>query len=277
MKRGYREAFEGTRTSGRTDYEPMAYAVRRRKSVSRKYSPKRKAYRRRRTTTRKMGRTMRKVYTAAITERPAKHRLISDSGVTGGNFLGTTGGTLATGIDCNNTTPFKAYINNLTRGTTVQSRLGDYVFFSKIYLRVRTILDVNVVGTQMVNWMLYVDNECNGVSQTAAQFAAQYFGSATPYTNAIRNDNNGNQKKQYRVLKRGQLKFVQQVAGQTEQKDWAINWYSKKHVKTSYSLGNAGTVADIDTGAICLFMWTDNTVGTIKNYFEGNLYWRDQV
>lgn len=246
------------------------------RTYRRRYSPKRKAYRRRRTT-KKMGRTMRRVYTAAITERPPKHILYSDSAVTGGNFLGTTAGSLATGIDVNNTTPFKQYINNLTRGTTVQSRLGDYAYFSKIYLRVRTICDVNVVGTQMLNWMLVVDNEINGTSQTAAQFATRYFGNATPYTNAIRNDNNGNIKKQYRVLKRGRLTFVQQVVGQTEQKDWAINWYSKKHVKTSYSLGNAGTVADIDTGAIFLFIWTDNTVGTIKNYFEGNLYFRDQV
>lgn len=249
----------------------------RRKTGARKYSTKRKSYRRRRTSGKKMGRVMRRVYTRAITESPPKHRLISDSGVSGGNYLGTTGGTLATGIDVNNTTPFKDYINNMIRGTTVQSRLGDYCYFTKIYLRVRTILDVNVVGTQQLNWMLFVDNEINGTSQTAAQFATRYFGNATPYTNAIRNDNNGNIKKQYRVLKRGKLVFTQQIVGQTEQKDWAISWYSKKHVKTSYSLGNAGTVADIDTGAIQLFMWTDNTVGTIKNYFEGNLYFHDQV
>lgn len=268
MKRTYRQAFEPSQNT------VMPYVRRRGTYKKRRYTPKRKAYRRRRTG---MSRAIRKIYTATITERPPKHRLISDSGVLGGNYLGTTAGTLATGIDCNNTTPFKAYINNMTRGTTVQSRLADFCYFSKIYIRVRTICDVNVVGTQMLNWMLYVDNECNGTSQSAAAFAAQYFGSATPYTNAIRNDNNGNQRKQYRVLKKGRMTFVQQVAGQTEQKDWAISWYSKKHVKTSYSLGNAGTVADIDTGAICLFMWTDNTVGTIKSYFEGNLFFRDQV
>lgn len=273
MKRTHRQAFEAVNF---TQMPKLSYGRRKTSGTKkRKYSGKRKAFRRSRTRT--MGRVMRRVYTAAITERPSKHKLFSDSGVTGSVVIGTTGATLATGVDVNNTTPFASYLNGLTRGTTVQSRLGDYVYFSKIYLRVRTILDVNVVGTQMLNWMLFVDRECNGISQTAAQFATQYFGSATPYTNAIRNDNNGNQKAQYRVLKRGQLKFVQQVAGQTEQKDWAISWYSKKHVKTSYSLGNAGTVADIDTGAIRLFFWTDNTIGTIKNYFEGNLHWRDQV
>lgn len=271
MKRTFRQAFEPVNF---TQMPRLSYG--RRRQSKRKYSPKRKTYRRRRTT-KSMGRTMRRVYTAAITERPSKHKLYSDSGVTGSVVLGTTGATLATGIDCNNTTPFKQYINGLTRGTTVQSRLGDYCYYSKIYLRIRTICDTLVVGTQMLNWMLVVDNEINGVSQTPAVFGLQYFGSSTPYTNAIRNDNNGNQRKQYRVLKRGRMTFVQQVAGQTEQKDWAINWYSKKHVKTSYSLGNAGTVADIDTGAIFLYMWTDNTVGTIKSYFEGNLYYRDQV
>lgn len=214
---------------------------------------------------------------AAIRERPPKRILYSDQGVVGGNYFGTTAGTLATGIDCNNTTPFKKYINNLSRGTTVQSRLADYCYFSKCHLTVRTIFDTSVVGTQQLNWMLFVDLEVKGASQTAAQFASEFFGTSTPYTNAIKNTNNSDVDKKYRVLQRGMIKVQQQVAGQTEQVDWTINWYSKKHVRTAYVLGNAGTVADIDTGAIQLFMWTDNTVGTIKSYFEGNLFYRDQV
>lgn len=214
---------------------------------------------------------------AAITERPPKHILYSDQGVVGGNYFGTTAGTLATGIDCNNTTPFKKYINNLTRGTTVQSRLGDYCYFSKVHFSVRTIFDVNVVGTQQLNWMLFVDNEVKGTSETVAQFGSEMFGLTAPQTNSIKNTNNKDVNRRYRILKRGSIKVQQQIAGQTEQVDWTINWYSKNHVKTAYVLGNAGTVADIDTGAIELYMWTDNAVGTIKSYFEGNLYFRDQV
>jgi len=56
----------------------------------------------------------------------------------------------------------------------------------------------------------------------------------------------------------------------------------KKPIRTSYVLGNAGTIADIDTNAIFLYMYTDNSGGTVGStglvsFLEGNVYFRDQV
>lgn len=205
-------------------------------------------------------------------QAPAKHILFSDNGVTGGNT------TIFPSTSLTNSGPLLQFLNPLTRGTTVQQRIGDIVKISKIYLKVRTTYGTSVTGDVIIRWMLFSE-KCNlGHVRTASEFGNIYFGSATPFTNSIRNDNNRDAAAAFTIHKRGSYTMRSSVTGAVEIRDWYINFIPKTPVRAAYVRGNVGTPADLDSGAMYLYMYTDNIVtgaNGIHSHVEGNVYYHD--
>lgn len=213
-----------------------------------------------------------KLWQDAEVDRPAKHILFSNQGITGGNPLSFYASSLI------NSSPQIGLLTFATRGTTVQSRLADYIFVSAIKLRMLTYFGTGISGDARLNWMVIRQKNGGGVALTANAFALDYFGDATPVSNSIPNRNNKELMARYQVLKRGVVEMHQSVASAQEIRVWNISLGFKVPKKVGMILGNAGTAADIDGGAIYLFMWTDGSVSTngITTYVEGNVYFRDQ-
>jgi len=219
-----------------------------------------------------LGRKVAKLWQDAEVSRPPKHILFSDFGIVGGNSTGFGSNILAV------TTPRIVFLTPCPRNTTVQGRIADYIYVSKIHFSVQSQYGTNVTGDQYTKWMIFVHKQPGGVALTAAAFMLDYFGSATPNTFCIPNKNNKCTDK-YRILKRGQIQMKETVAGVIEKHNYHIKCLFKHPIKVSLVLGNAGTIADCDGNAIYLIMWTDSaaTVSGVQSYFEGNVYYRDQV
>lgn len=212
----------------------------------------------------------------AIVDRPPKHWTISNNGVIGANVWPYSGTAL------NQSAPQLWYILTMARGTTVQSRLADYAYISRVSIKGQINFGTAVAGDCIVKYMLVQQKVVQGTGILVANFGLDYFGDNTPSSNSIPNINNKDLLGKYTVLKTGTVNMFQSVTGILEMRNFSIEWAAKKHRKISYVLGNAGTVADIDTGGIFLYFYTGYAgLGTgatgINVYLEGNCYFRDQV
>jgi len=201
----------------------------------------------------------------------AKHLLWSDNGVTGGSTSAFSAAALT------NAAPIMQLLNGCSRGMTVQTRIGDITKVTKIHLKIRTTYGTAIDGDVIIRWVLLAERNSQGFSRTAASFAGVYFGDSTPQTNAIPNYNNKDVSL-FKILKTGKQTMRASMASVVEIRDWSIFWAPKTPLRCNYTLGNAGTIADIDGNAIYLFMFTDNTTGTtagVYNFIEGNVYFHD--
>lgn len=233
-----------------------------------------KSFRRRGTFSLK--RKVAKLWRNDVVERPAKHILYSDiTGISGSNLLLQNTGP-ATIINRSNS--YLQYLNVCSRGTTVQNRLADYTYTTKIQLKLQVNFGTGVTGTAFLNWMLVLDKELGGVAKTAGNFCTDYFGVSSPYDIVVPNINNRDVRGKYRVLAKGRVYMKETVSGVVEKEHGMISWHGKG-IRTSHVLGNAGTAADIDTGGIFLFVWTGDATATngITAYCEGNVFFHDQV
>lgn len=248
----------------------------------RKYHSKRgkRSYRARRTYKKRSRRGSKLIYKRiaklekiAIKERPCKRIAFSDAGVASTNEAFSPLGILST------TNPMLVLLNPLVRGTALQERLADYAYFSKIQFKLMAQGGTSITNQRYINWMLIVQNEPEGVALTAAQFLNDYFGKTAPPPNAVPDLTNNDIRKDYRVLSKGKFHLIPQFGTQQAQSMTTINWYSKKHVRTSYVRANTGSISDIDSGAIYIVAWTDSPVTTtgIQLFLEGNVWFRDQV
>nr|WAE42927.1 MAG: capsid protein [Cressdnaviricota sp.] len=247
------------RTKSRTGYPKKKVGGKRRKIGSSKMSTLKKE--------------VQKIYRAAITDRPPKHIIYSDSSVTGG--VTTVNGTIV-----QNNAPFIQYLGLISRGTTVQGRLADIIHTTKFFARLQVKFGTAMSGSYTLGWMLCVQKQPSGTALTATQFGTDYFGDTTPTPRYnLPNINNRDVQRKYQILRRGFIYNKATISGQIDTSYGTINWFSKRHIETSYTLGNAGTIADIDTGAIFLYLYTDSAIGTngLQVYLEGHQYFRDQV
>jgi len=207
-----------------------------------------------------------------VLQRPvAKHLLWSDNGVTGGSASIFATNALI------NATPLIQLLNGCVRGMTVQTRIGDICKVSKIHLKMRTTYGTAIDGDVIIKWILFAEKNSQGFARTASNFSSTYFGDGTPQTNAIPNHNNKDVSL-FRILKKGTQYMRASMATVIEIRDWSIFYAPKTPLRVNYTLGNAGTIADIDGNAIYLYMYTDNTTGGatgVYSFMEGNVYYHD--
>lgn len=232
-----------------------------------------RGYRKRRFTRKgSMFKRIKKLEKVAIKERPCKRWLISDQGVTGGNQSGFLGSVLA------NSNPLGQVWGLMQRGTALQLRDADDVYWSKIQMKCTTITTQN--SEVNVRWYLGVMKDASGGGFSTLAFCQDYFGVSQPNINSIPNISNRNVKSRYRILKTGHFKMKPTLSSQVMRHDWTMKWFSKNHVHTSYCRDNTGSSVDIDSGLIFFFMMTDSQITTsagIQTLMEGNMWFRDQV
>lgn len=243
-----------------------------RKYARKSPSRKRKTFTRRRGRVAGMAKKVAKLWEHAEVERPPKHIMFSDQSITGFNPPGFN-------VQTYKTNPVLNFMAPCARGTNVQGRLADYIYISKVSLSCLTVFGTGISGDVIVKWMLFMWKQPRGATLTASAFNLDYFGTATPASNSIPNINNKDVRAKYRILKTGQFQLKETVAGVIEYHKHHINWYTKKPIRCGYTLGTAGTIADVDTNALYLMYYTDSTVSAlgITTTIEGNVYFRDQV
>lgn len=196
------------------------------------------------------------------TAEETKHIIFSDSGITGSNAA-YAGGALISG------TAVQLHINPLSRGTTVQSRVGDKAVFTRIHFKVQANFSTNIVSVCTVFWILYKVKNGNAGVVTANNFLLAKYGVAPAMRTLpdINNQNNPN----LNILARGQWTNIAPTDASIEEHVFNIDY--RKAVHTEYRLGNAGTVADINKNALYLLLWTDTGATGITVYGEGHVFY----
>lgn len=242
------------------------------KKTSYKRRSRKRSYRR---TYRKRSKLTRLLYERAVRENPAKHILWSDNGVTGGASFGFGA------VACADSQPQIALINPMARGTTVQTRVGDFTYTSKVYMRCQTQFGTAVSGDTYLRFFLILGKDVKGTALTAATFQTDYFGCslANCRMDALPNINNKDFHARYKILRSWTIFMKESVAGINETRVWNLSHTFKKPIKTSYVLGNAGTVADIDSGALYIMCMSNSTALVaatgVTTLIEGRVYFRD--
>jgi hypothetical protein len=196
---------------------------------------------------------------------------------TGSNLLldSTASGDLAL-VNLLKTRPILGIVTPLiTRGLTVQQRIGDYINITKIDLRMRTFYGSLITGDVIIRWMLVKQKTVSGTLLSPSGFCSDYFGQTQIFTNALPNWNNRDVSARYSILKKGSVYMRSSVTGATEIRDWGVFYIPKKPIRTSYTLGNGGTISDIDSNMIYLLMYTDNANNGLLTSCEGNVYYHD--
>lgn len=166
---------------------------------------------------------------------------------------------------CNNATPLQL-LNGLTMGTGVSNRIGRTAVVKSVQYR---FVLMPQAGTVM-EWFRYAvvwDATPNGVLPAVNDI---WMGSDP--TNYVRREN----RERFQILKQG---FCKVHGGQLVGNAYIDNevaGYVKVNRRTQYNAGNAGTIGDINTGAL-YFMYVCNsgaaasnvqTFGNVRTIFE---------
>jgi len=172
-------------------------------------------------------------------------------------------------LGINNTTPAglgniaPVLLNAMARGDTVQQRTGDVVSLGKGKLKGQ--LDTTN-GCSTVRVMIVLDKRPNATALTNAVL----FGTSTPAAWTFLDFNNTDvysrftilAEKTYDVADTAPNSFV--TVGNQATTFVDIGW-DCNHYTASYKKGNAGTIADIDDGAVYLCMQQSATQGSGGN------------
>lgn len=238
--------------------------MRKRKYAYNKRSFKKRAYRRpKRVVSRSIVKKVKRLWRQ---RDETKHLIISGQGVTGGNDLVSQ--------NIVTSSPMWVLLNGCQRGNTVQSRDGDEAFFTKIRMRLTFYIGSSVVNENHVMVRLVLHKQPRGTAVTAAQYESYAFGaSGSQYAGMMLPNINNHSLKEFVTLKEWKFKFSETSLDTIGQEIKDIMWFNKG-IKTNYELGNAGTIADIDTNAIYLYVSTTNTVTVngLDLYGEGHIY-----
>lgn len=141
-------------------------------------------------------------------------------------------------------------LNGLTQGDQGFQREGDWVTNKKLKVKGNMVAGDT---TQIMRVMIIADWQSNGVAPTIAQILD--ISIITPPTLAYRNME---YVERFTVL---HDEFYSLVTGaDTQQRLFSINL--NLNIKTNYSLGTAGTIADISRGAIFLILLSDSNAAS---------------
>jgi len=151
-------------------------------------------------------------------------------------------------------------INGLVRGDTVQDRAGDHVNLGRGKLKGNL---VTTNGANIVRIMVIMDKKPNG---TALNNSA-VFGTANPSTYTFLDFNNRDVYSRFTILAEQVFSADEFASDATDvnkrqcataliDMSWNCNNYA-----ASYKRGNAGTIADIDDGAVYIMMQQSEAFG----------------
>jgi len=153
------------------------------------------------------------------------------------------------------TTAQVALLNGMAQGTTASTRIGRRINMKSVELRLRMNTQATTSSTT-VRYALVYDKQANAVAPAFTDI----YDSATP--TALRNISN---KARFWVLYDSGLVNLSGASGGTSQTDstrQSLECYKKINLPVQYNAGVAGTVGDIQTGALYWVAIGDVASGT---------------
>jgi hypothetical protein len=176
------------------------------------------------------------------------------------------------------TTPNIILLNPIVQGTTGNNRTGREVVLDS--LRLSLIFDQNTtaLSDDLIRVMLVVDRECRSASMGSADLISSNSSSALQVNSSVDFDNF---PRRFRLLH--DKVYLLPVRGENANTSntlsrilvpLQIKLNQKVHY---YNASNAGTIGDIDSGALTLIVWSYNaTSGTVSSMsYDSRVVFRD--
>lgn len=153
-------------------------------------------------------------------------------------------------------------LNGMQLGTTASTRVGQNITIRSVECRVINRVTAGTGVDQTHRFGLYVDKQCNGVALTGVDL----LNAATIY--GLRNLNN---RSRFKCLLD---KFiVLNATGEPgAEKYWHLYLKFKRPIVVQYNGGNAGTIADINSNSMYIYLIGSQapgaTAGTQTGYYR---------
>lgn len=166
------------------------------------------------------------------------------------------------GANLTNATPQLNLLNGLAQGTTDQTRLGDRVKFKRLLMNILASAPISATG----NSTSYKFDIMRYKQPRGAAFTmTNLYGSATPATIDNFNEASTDWKSRFECL--ATRTFVINYPAATVAQIYLFSFeVNLDDAITDYSLGNAGTIADIDKNAYYLVAHQDTALATSVYY-----------
>lgn len=171
------------------------------------------------------------------------------------------------------TTPYIQLMNGCIQGTDYTQRIGRKIYMNSFYLR-GSIRNYDASGPianttpcVLARVMVVCDMQPNGTVFAATDL----LNTATSYSQL-----NLNNRDRFKVLMDKQYTFDPYLFSATASSSfastvnqiWPMKKYKKINMESVFNAGNAGTIADINSNAIYLFIITDVVAGTANVQIE---------
>lgn len=184
-------------------------------------------------------------------------------------FLNLQFGTAQLSVTAGSANPLLYILNPLLQGTSDNTRLGDRVRFSKLQLHVVLQAPASITDTRNVCIRIIQVKEPRGVIPTNLQL----YNNATPSPFDHPNFVTIDFPARFKILATKYVHFNPQIGTQTPviNTNFTINL---KDMLTDYSIGNAGTIADIDRNALYISVISEGA-STMTVTIPYYLWYRD--
>lgn len=143
------------------------------------------------------------------------------------------------------TTSVLTLLNGCLQGTSATTRLGRRITMKSIYIRGNLQLDTTTTGFCPVRILVVYDKQANGAAPVATDILV---------TDTINAQNNLSNSRRFVTL----FDEVVPVIGTAGPQAAHVKLYKKLQHQVEFNSGNAGTIADIQTGSVYSVVFANN-------------------
>lgn len=148
-------------------------------------------------------------------------------------------------------------LNGCSPGDGLSSRDGREITIKSLQLQFYYATSVNITVPSLVRYVLFIDKSPMGVVPTVAQLL-EITDTSFPIASAYRDLDN---RKRFVILRDGKLNIAPQRNISTTNNRFikTVVKFKKMYLRTVYNAGTAGTIVDINQGAIYFYIFSDNS------------------
>lgn len=193
--------------------------------------------------------------------------------------------TPVTQVNLDNVTGSFILLNNMVEGADLFSRVGRKIWMTNIRIRAEIVQNVNVAhaAQDYMRTILVYDSQPNAAVTTVASLLKDCnTGASTSIFSEINLDN----RERFTFLKDDWMMLPSMITNANADlsntgwwdpvKSGAIDWFVPlKNLTATYNGTNAGTIADITSGALYLFVMSLNTDHSWQTNWHFRLRYRD--
>lgn len=157
--------------------------------------------------------------------------------------------TLNTAIVAAGTTGVGTLLNGVAQGTSGVTRLGRRINMESLLIRFAASMKPTTTGASALRLMIVYDLQPNGAAMTAAQLLT---------TDEITGVNLLDNSRRFKVICDELIGSM----GQSGPASVEFHKWIKLNLPVEFNTGNAGTIADIATGSLWMWVWQDGQIAT---------------